>query len=230
MEYNTTREKLVIPEYGRNVQKLIEYARTIEDKDERTEFAHIIVRIMSNINPESRETGGDLRHKLWDHLHIISEFSLDVNSPYEMPDVDQLHQRPEPLEYKSGKIQFKHYGKNLKAMVQFAIDKEEGDEKEALIRALANHMKKSYLNWNRDSVNDELIYQHMDVLSEGNIKIDESIQLNHTNEILARQRKRKTISPRDDRGGDSRSDYRGSNDHRGGDRYSRPRTQRPRNY
>ncbi len=212
MEYNTTREKLVIPEYGRNVQKLIEFAKSVEDKEERTRFAQMIIRIMSNINPESRETGGDLRHKLWDHLHIISDFSLDVDSPYELPDMEQLNKKPQPIGYKSGQIEYRHYGKNLKAMIQTAIEKEEGKEKDALIRALANHMKKSYLNWNRDSVNDELIYKHMEVLSDGKISIDESIQLNHTNEILARQRKKK-VNPR----GDDRND-----------RYSRTRTSRPR--
>ncbi len=217
MEYNTTREKMSIPEYGRNVQKLIDYAKAIEDRDERTQFTNMIIRIMGAM--QSDHHSGDLRQKLWDHLHYIANFELDVDSPYEKPEPDQIFKKPEPLEYKSGNIQYKHYGKNLARMFDRACEMEEGEDKDLLVRILANHMKKSYLTWNRDSVNDELIYQHLAVLTKGQYDVgEEELRLHHTNEILARTRKRRTTTQdgrTDSRGGDSRGGYR--SDSRGGD-------------
>ncbi len=192
MEYNTTREKLIIPEYGRNVQKLIEYAMTIEDREKRNNMAHLIVHIMAQMNPHVRENS-DYRRKLWDHMFFISDFKLDVDSPYPKPTADILTEKPQPLEYKGNEIKFRHYGKNVEKIIQAAIEFEEGEEKDALIQTIANHLKKSYLSWNRESVNDSMINEHLKTLSDGKLYLKEDIQLNSTSEILAKTKKKRHI-------------------------------------
>ena len=190
MEYNTTRDKLIISQYGRNVQKLIKHAITIEDREKRTNFAKMIIQIMGQMNPHARDSG-DFRHKLWDHLHIISDFKIDVDSSYDAPSKEQLAKKPEKLKYKEDKIKYKVYGSNLEKIIEIAKDYEEGAEKDALVHAIANHMKKSYLSWNRDSVNDELIFEHLEKLSDGKLKLKEGQRLTSTNEILAKNKKKK---------------------------------------
>lgn len=193
MEYNSTRNKLIIPEYGRNIQKMIEYVITVEDKDKRTKLAEAIVNIMAQINPQQRDVN-DLKHKLWDHLYIISDFKLEVNSPFPPPSVENLYKKPDKVDYKKNNIKFKHYGKNMELIIQKAIEYEEGPEKDAFIKIIANHLKKSYLTWNRDSVNDELIEDHLSLLSDNKLKLAKDFRLNNTNEILARNRKKKFSS------------------------------------
>ncbi|MBN2173558.1 MAG: DUF4290 domain-containing protein [Bacteroidales bacterium] len=194
MEYNTTRDQLTIREYGRNVQKMVEYAKTIEDKEKRTEFAKVIIQIMGQMNPTVRESG-DFRHKLWDHLHIIANYDLDVNSPYDKPSPDLLVRKPDQLEYSENHIQFKMYGSNIAKIIQKAIDFEEGPEKDALVHTIANHLKKSYLNWNRESVADDLIFQHLEALSKGKLKLRDELSLNTTNDILSQNKKKKVTKP-----------------------------------
>jgi hypothetical protein len=190
MEYNTTRDKLIIREYGRNVQKMVEYAKAIEDKEKRTEFAKVIIQIMGQMNPSVRESG-DFRHKLWDHLHIIANFELDVKSPYDPPSPEILERKPEKLTYSENHIQFKMYGSNITKIIQEAINFEEGPEKDALVHTIANHLKKSYLNWNRESVADDLIFEHLEALSKGKLKLKEDLSLNTTNDILSQNKKKK---------------------------------------
>lgn len=190
MEYNTTRDKLVISEYGRNVQKLVKYCMTIEDRNERTKFAKLIVQIMGQMNPAVRESG-DFRHKLWDHMHIISDFQLDVDSPYPLPEKKFLDTEPEPVSYGENHIKFKMYGANVEKIIEKAIEYEEGPEKDALIETIANHLKKSYLAWNRESVDDQQIFDHLNTLSKGRLNVKEDIRLNTTNEILSRNKKKK---------------------------------------
>lgn len=190
MEYNTTRNKLKISEYGRNVQKLVKQAKTIEDREVRTAFAKVIVQIMGQMNPQIRDSG-DFRHKLWDHLHFIADFELDVDSPYAKPSPEILFSKPESLEYSTNKIRFKTYGANIAKIIEKAKDFEEGPEKVALIHAIANHLKKSYLNWNRESVDDDQIFEHLKTLSKGDLKLDDELRLSSTNEILSRNKKKK---------------------------------------
>lgn len=190
MDYNTTRNKLEIREYGRNIQKLVNHTLTIEDREKRTAFAKMVVQIMGQMNSQSRDSG-DFRHKLWDHIHIISQFKLDVDSPFPPPSPEILYQKPERLDYKENNISFKTYGTNIKKIVDKAIDFEDGPEKDALVHAIANHLKKSYLNWNRDSVDDELIFAHLEALSDGKLKLNDELKLNTTNDILARNKKKK---------------------------------------
>jgi len=194
MEYNTQRNKLIISEYGRNVQKMIEHCVSIEDREQRSKTAKLIVSVMGQMNPKSREAG-DYKQKLWDHMYIISDFKMDVDSNYPPPSKDLLNAKPEPIAYSENKIKYRHYGKNTEKIIEKAITYEEGAEKDALIKTIANHMKKSYLNWNRNSVNDELILLHLEELSDSKLQMNKDDRLSHTNEILARNKKRKIVKP-----------------------------------
>jgi hypothetical protein len=199
MEYNTERSKLVIAEYGRNIQKMIDYTTTIEDREKRTKAAKVIVNIMAQMNPHIRENE-DYMHKLWDHLYYISDFKLDVDSPYPPPQKDTFQKKPERIPYSDNKITFRHYGKYVEKMIEKISEMENGEEKDYLIQIIANHLKKSYLNWNRDSVNDETIFKHLEELSGGRLKLTDDQQLLSTNEILSRNRpaKRKSSNYRKD--------------------------------
>ena len=196
MEYNTTRNYLQMPEYGRNIQKMILYAISIEDRERRLKVANVIVNIMAQMHPKVKETG-DYKQKLWDHLFIISDWKLDVDGPYEPPSKEVLYAKPQQVPYSEGKIKFKPYGKNIEAVIEKAIVYEEGPEKEAFMKAIANQLKKSYLNWNRDSVNDDLIFEHFKEMTDGKLVLDEAFKLNETNDILSRNKKKK-FSPKQD--------------------------------
>lgn len=189
-DYNTRRPKLVIPEYGRNIQKMVEFALTIKDKEERNQVAHEIIDIMGQVNPHLRDVS-DFKHKLWDHLHIISDFKLDVDSPYEPPSPEKIAERPERLDYRNNRIRYKHYGKILENLIKKATELEDGEEKEALVEIIINLMKKNYLNWNRDSVHDNMIVEDLKELSGGKLqpKVEE-VDIDSTSNILSRTKKR----------------------------------------
>ena len=190
MEYNSQREKLIIPEYGRNVQKMVEYAISIEDREKRTKAAKYIVSVMASMNPQNRDSS-DYMRTLWDHLYIISNFRLDVDGPYPKPERDTLERKPDKVLYSDKNIKFRHYGKNIEAIIKKACAYEDGPEKEALIHTIANHLKKSYLNWNRESVDDEVIAYHLNVLSDGKLTLSTEQKLTATSDILARNKSRK---------------------------------------
>ncbi|MCB0408729.1 MAG: DUF4290 domain-containing protein [Flavobacteriales bacterium] len=183
-DYNTRRPAMVIPEYGRNIQKMVEHAITIENRDERNKVAQAIINVMGQLNPHLRDIT-DFKHKLWDHIFIISDFKLDVDSPYPIPDKESILKKPEKLDYPQSKIKFKHYGKNVEHIIEEAVNMEDGEAKNELIKIIANLMKKSYLTWNRESVDDDLIMSDLSSLSKGRLKVDDSFKLNQTNEILA---------------------------------------------
>ena len=143
-DYNTRRPKMVIPEYGRNIQKMIDHAMTVENKEERNKIANAIISVMGQLNPHLRDIA-DFKHKLWDHLFIISDFKLDVDSPYPLPDREAIAKKPEKLAYPENNIKFKHYGKTIENLIEQAILIEEKEEKNALIKIIANLMKKTYL-------------------------------------------------------------------------------------
>lgn len=190
-DYNTSRKKLILPEYGRNIQKMVDHAITIEDREERNKAARTLINIMGNLNPQLRDQG-DYKHKLWDHLAIISNFNLDVDSPYEKPEPSKLYEKPKTLEYNQDKIRYKHYGKYIEMMVRKAAEMDAGEEKGFLIRLLANHMKKSYLTWNRENVSDEQIFSDLKELSGGKIDLQkEDIKLSETRDILFKTRSKK---------------------------------------
>lgn len=192
-DYNTRRPQMVIPEYGRNIQKMVEHAITLENREERNKIAKAIISVMGQLNPHLRDVA-DFNHKLWDHLFIISDFKLDVDSPYPLPDKASITEKPEKLNYPQSKIKFKHYGKSIQALVKAAIEKEDGEEKTHLINTIANLMKKTYLTWNQDSVDDSLILNDLKILSQGKLKISDDFKLTQTNDILALTKKKRSNS------------------------------------
>ncbi len=182
MEYNTQLEKLVIPEYGRNIQNMIEYCVGIEDREERNLCARAIIQVMGQLNPHLRDIA-DYNHKLWDHLFIISRFKLDVDSPYPKPSPESFNDKPEKINYPSGKIRYKHYGKTIEEIIKKAKNYEEGPERVELTRQIANHLKKSYLNWNKDSITDDVVLKNLKELSEGSLVMDENTVLSSHQEL-----------------------------------------------
>ncbi|WP_142783329.1 DUF4290 domain-containing protein [Changchengzhania lutea] len=173
LEYNTEREHLIIPEYGRHMQKMINYAKTKESKEERNKLAKAIISIMGNMQPHLRDVP-DFQHKLWDQLFIMANFELDVDSPYPKPTKELLEERPEPLKYPQNFPKYRFYGNNIKTMIDVANTWEDGELKEALVYTIANHMKKCFLNWNKDTVEDIVIYNHLYELSNGSLDLRNS--------------------------------------------------------
>jgi hypothetical protein len=187
MEYNTTRGLVTIQEYGRNIQEMIRYMCTIEDRDRRNKAARFIVGVMAQMHPGSKDSV-DFKHKLWDHLHIISNFKLDVDSPYPPPPPLTNSTKPEHISYHDKEIEFRHYGKNIALIIEKAITYPDGPEKDALTHTIATHLKKTYLAWNRESVSDEQIEEHLKILSRGQLKLHEAHKLTTTSELLARNK------------------------------------------
>ena len=185
MDYNSTRERLIIPEYGRNVQKMAEFVVSIEDREKRTNLAKALVSIMAQLHPDQRDTA-DYKRKLWDHLHIIADYKLDIDGPFPAPSPEERQEKPQRIPYPQENIKFRPYGKNIAKIIEKACLFDDGAEKDALVKNIANHLKKSYLNWNRDSVNDELITDHLRELSHGKLKLSEDTRLAHTNDLLAK--------------------------------------------
>ena len=200
MEYNTQRKKMIIPEYGRNLQKMIDQCLQIQDREKRSRTADFIVSVMGQMNPKAKDNG-EYRQKLWDHLYIISDFKLDVDSPYPPPSRDVLISKPKQLNYPNLNIRFAHYGKNIERIIDKAAEFPEGEEKEALVKAIANHLKKSYLNWNRNSVDDDVILKHLALLSHNKLKLGDDFKFNQTSEILSRPPKKKKFSRQNQQGG-----------------------------
>jgi hypothetical protein len=170
IEYNTEREHLIIPEYGRHMQKMINYAKSRETKEERNKVAKAIISVMGNLQPHLRDVP-DFQHKLWDQLFIMADFDIDVDSPYPEPSRDELYARPEVLKYPQNFPKYRFYGNNIKTMIDVACTWEEGDMKDALVYTIANHMKKCFLNWNKDTVEDDVIFSHLRELSDGKLDL-----------------------------------------------------------
>lgn len=189
IEYNTTRTPLKNAEYGRNIQKMIDYIKTIDDREQRTKLAYAVVNIMGQLIPVQKERT-DFRHTLWDQFHIIGNFEIDIDSPYPKPSPDILQKKPLQLVYPNKKIMFMHYGKIFQNMIEKVADMEEGEEKAYLTKSIANGMKKSYLNWNRESVTDDVIAAHLELISNGRLKLNPNEVLSSTQEILAMNKKK----------------------------------------
>lgn len=174
--YNTERVKLYIPEYGRNVQKMVDYLKTIGDREKRNEQARAIVKVMEIINP-AVHLQDNYEQKLWDHLHIISGFDLDVDSPYPAPAPESLHEKPKMVPMAGKPIKATHYGRNIENFIELIAGMEDGEQKISMIRTLATYMRQQYLIWNKDSVSDATIFQDIERLSDFRIKVPEGLQL-----------------------------------------------------
>lgn len=210
MNYNTQRDPLIIPEYGRNIQQMVGLACEIEDREERNRAAQSIINVMGQLNPHLRDVG-DFAHKLWDHLFIISEWKLDVDSPYPKPEAEALNKKPEPLSYPHKRIRYKHYGKTIENLIATAVEMEDEEEMKKFSEQIANLMKKSYLSWNRDTVNDNVIRDHLVELSEGRLKLDDSFELDATNDILGKQHQSNNTKKKKKGGGKSNARYKKKN-------------------
>jgi hypothetical protein len=173
LEYNSDREDLIIPEYGRHIHKMVNQAIECNNKDERNNMAKAIIGVMGNLNPHLRDVP-DFQHKLWDQLFIMSQFQLDVDSPYPKPSKEIFEQKPEKLNYPQNHPKYRFYGNNIKKMIDVAVSWQDGEMKSQLVYVIANHMKKCFLNWNKDTVEDSVIYEHLFELSNGKISLDSS--------------------------------------------------------
>jgi hypothetical protein len=196
-DYNSSRKKLILPEYGRNIQKMVNHIKAIEDRDERNKAAQTVIGVMGNLNPHLRDVN-DFKHKLWDHLAIIADFDLDIDSPYPWPEPESLQSKPDNVPYHQHRIAKKHYGRSIVLMIEKAVALEAGEEKDDLVKMIAYHMKKSYLTWNREAVSDSEIFTDMKTLSGGVLVADPNLKLPETKDILAKNR---PINPKKKGGG-----------------------------
>jgi len=193
-DYNTQRKRMELPEYGRNVQKMVDHIKSIKDRDERNRAAKTIISIMGNLNPHLRDIV-DFKHKLWDHLAIIAEFDLDIDSPYPVPEITKLREKPKEVPYMQGEIRFLHYGRIIELMIDAATKLEDGEAKEYLTTLIVNQMKKSYITWNRSQVADEVIINDMRVLSKGKLKMTEGVKILEVRELMPQVKKKPQGKP-----------------------------------
>lgn len=187
LEYNSERSRLIIPEYGRHIQKLINHCKELPTKEERNTMAQAIVDVMGNLQPHLRDVP-DFKHKLWDQLFIMADFDLDADAPYPKPSKEEFSEKPEPLGYPKSVSKYRYYGHNIQNMIDVALSWDDGDMKEALVYTIANHMKKCYLNWNKDTVEDDVIFKHLYDLSEGKIDLRSAeAELTDTKSLLKKR-------------------------------------------
>ncbi|WP_090604297.1 DUF4290 domain-containing protein [Parapedobacter koreensis] len=175
-DYNSTRPKLILAEYGRNVQNMVDYICTLPTKEERNRHAQVVIDMMGFLNPHLRDVA-DFKHKLWDHLHIISDFKIDVDSPYPIPERDAIHPMPELLDYPQHRIRFKHYGHTVEMMIEKAKRIGDLEKRKSMTQSIANFMKMAYVTWNKDSVEDETIITDLHELSNGELQLGSDVSL-----------------------------------------------------
>ena len=181
---------MALPEYGRNVQKMVDYVKTIENREERTRAAKTVIMVMANLNNTHYKDEGELKHKLWDHLALIADFDLDIDSPYPQLEQSKFRELPNQIPYLQGNVRFLHYGRITELMISAAIDMEESDDKSYLIGLIVNQMKKAYVSWNRSQVADEVILNDLKLLSRGRLIVPEDIKIIETKEILQSNKKK----------------------------------------
>ena len=174
--YNSTREKLIMKEYGRNIQYLVQMATETEDREKRKELVQDIIELMGILNPALRNVE-DYRHKLWDHIFMISDFKLEADSPYPIPDREALRRKNLQMTYPREKVHFRHYGKYVEAMIRKAIEMEDPDKKAAYTEVIGNYMKLVYQNWNQENVSDEKIRMDIEFLSKGQLQLEDMANL-----------------------------------------------------
>ncbi|MCB0770714.1 MAG: DUF4290 domain-containing protein [Flavobacteriales bacterium] len=182
-DYNTQRPQLAIPEYGRHVQRMVDHCMEMEDRDQRTRTAKAIIQVIGRLNPQLRNSD-NFERTLWDHLYIMSAFQLDVDGPYPKPTAEGLESKPARVNYPQSKIKYGHYGKMVQRMIDQCAAMEEGDTRDAYTQVIANHMKRQFLVWNRDTVPDPLILKDMGEMSKGKLKLPADTQLAATAELL----------------------------------------------
>ena len=165
---------MALPEYGRSIQNMVDYAVTIQDRAERQRCANTIINVMGNMFPHLRDVP-EFKHKLWDHLAIMSDFKLDIDYPYEIIRKDNLVTKPEPIPYPNTQIRYRHYGRTMEVLIKKACELPEGDEKRNLVALICNHLKKDYMTWNKDTVDDRKIADDLAELSDGKLQMTDDI-------------------------------------------------------
>lgn len=186
LDYNTQRPQLPIPEYGRHVQRMVDHVMEIEDRDKRTQQAKAIIQVIARLNPQLRNSD-NFERTLWDHLHIMSDFKLEVDAPFPKPTAEELDSKPQPMAYPQTKIKYGHYGKLVERMIEQCAALEQGEKRDAYTAVIANQMKKQFLTWNRDTVPDPVILKDLAELSKGRLKLKDDVQLAATADLLRTQ-------------------------------------------
>ena len=182
MEYNTKQKKLALPEYGRSVQKMVDHALTIQDREERQRCATTIVEVMGSMFPNTRNLP-DYERKLWDHLALMSDFALDIDYPFEVIKKEEFHVAPERVPYQTGEIRNRHYGRIVEQMIAHACTLSEGDERDQLVELIVIQMKKNHIAWNKDGVEDKKIFEDLRIYTKDAIDIiDREIRINANNQ------------------------------------------------
>ncbi len=190
MKYNTEREKLILPEYGRNMQEMVNHIKTIEDRDLRNKAANTIIAVMGNLNPHLRDVN-DFKHKLWDQLYQMADFDLDIDSPYPTPHRETFESKPEHIPYVSDKLHYKYLGRIMQKLIKAATEIEDKDERNELIGLLTTHMKKLYVIWNKDDVSDKYIFDKLYELSDGKLKVEEGTKLAESRDFFNMKKRTK---------------------------------------
>ncbi len=192
IDYNTQKNRLILHEYGRNVQKLVEYALTIEDREKRNLVAQEIITILGNLNPHLRDVN-DFKHKLWDHLAIMSDFKLDIDSPYTTPTPVTFYSKPKKVPCLTQEVKYRHFGRIIEKLIQHVTEIADSEKKEVLVEIISNHMKKSYLMWNKETVSDDLIFESLLDLSDGKLVNSSGFALQNSKDIIQKTRKIKPV-------------------------------------
>ena len=217
LEYNTSRNHLIIKEYGRHIQKMVEYLLTIEDKDKRQKNANTVIELMGILNPHLKNVE-DFKHKLWDHLFLISDFKLDVESPYPIPTRESLKAKPDPLPYPKKYPKYNHLGKNIEVVIDKALKEENPEKKQAFANAIAYYMKLTYSNWHKELVHDDNIQNELQTITKGELEFNNKPFVKHRAEIIrdeyastGRNQYRKNFGSRDNRSNQGQGQGQGRN-------------------
>ncbi|MCU0455089.1 MAG: DUF4290 domain-containing protein [Bacteroidales bacterium] len=193
-DYNTQRKRMALPEYGRNVQKMTDHVKTIQDRNERNRAARTVIQVMGNLNPHLRDEG-DFRHKLWDHLALIADFELDIDSPYPVPEATKFVEKPNRVPYRQGDIRYLHYGRIIELLIDAASGMPDGEAKDYFTTLIVNQMKKSYITWNRSQVADEVIIADLKRLSGGKLKVTDGVKILEVKELMPQTKKKPVGKP-----------------------------------
>jgi hypothetical protein len=230
MEYNTTRNHLTMREYGRHIQKMVEYLLTLEDKETRQRNAMAMIELMGFLNPHLKNVE-DFRHKLWDHLFLISDFKLDVESPYPIPTRETLKAKPEPLGYPKKYPKFNHLGKNIEVVINKALKEENAEKRQGFANSIAYYMKLTYSNWHKELVHDDNIQSELQSITDGQLEFNNRPFVKHRAEAIEREDYRsnngyrKNFGQRNNNGGGGRDNNNrggsGNNNNRGGSNNNR---------
>jgi hypothetical protein len=190
MEYNTQRGPIILKEYGRNVQKLVDYIRTLPDIEKRTDMAYTLIELIKQLAPIAIEAPENPQRN-WDDLYIIADFNLDLNSPYPIPDRETVFKKPARMTYPQTDVKYKHYGKNVERLIKEASKKEDPEEREEAVIYLGKLMKTFYSNWNKESLDDTVIVKDIRNMSNGtlNVSIDK-VKEDNLFEKLYREKKK----------------------------------------